>query len=200
MPAHDPPDIPFRRAPMVSQAAASASRWPTNLHLAFDANYSARIPFGKVPRSIFTARHFNGTATRFICDFTGNLLWGNLPMQPWELARPRGSGFDWQTPASSASVPSAVRPVSFTNLFLSPGAGACARDACESSESYHGMPSSVALKCAVQCASPLLAVSRCSANSFLLPGSESAVAIRREKTSSSWRARARGECPRPAPR
>src|SRR5439155_12515521 len=37
---------------------------------------------------------FNDSANRFICDFTGNLLWGNLPVQPWELTDSRGTGFD----------------------------------------------------------------------------------------------------------
>lgn len=94
MPAHDPSDIPFRRAPMGLGSRSIVVSLATNLHLAFDAKLLRTHTVWEGPPLNLYGPPFNGTATRFICDFTGRLLWGNLPIEPWKFARPGGSGFD----------------------------------------------------------------------------------------------------------
>ena len=93
-PLRDAPDLPFRRAPMGLSSRSIVVSLTTNLHLAFDAKLlRTHTVWEGAPLNLY-GPPFNNTATRFICDFTGNLLWGNLPVQPWELAHPDGNGFD----------------------------------------------------------------------------------------------------------
>jgi glucose/arabinose dehydrogenase len=87
-PVHDPSDIPFRRAPMGLSSRSIVVSLATNLHLAFDAKLlSTHTVWEGAPLNLY-GPPFNNTATRFICDFTGNLLWGNLLIQPWEFVVP----------------------------------------------------------------------------------------------------------------
>lgn len=93
-PAHDAPDIPFRRAPMGLSSRSIVVSLATNLHLAFDARLlQTHTVWEGAPLNLY-GPPFTGTATRFICDFTGTLLWGNLPDPPWEQDRSDGSGYD----------------------------------------------------------------------------------------------------------
>ena len=93
-PVHDPPGMPFRRAPMGLSSRSIVVSLATNLHLAFDATLlRTHTVWEGSPLNLY-GPPFNNTATRFICDFTGNLLWGSLPIHSWELPRPRGDGFD----------------------------------------------------------------------------------------------------------
>jgi glucose/arabinose dehydrogenase len=92
-PAHDPPDIPFRRAPMGLSSRSIVVSLATNVHLAFDATLlRTHTVWEGAPLNLY-GPPFNNTATRFICDFTGKLLWGNLPIQAWQVAREDGGGF-----------------------------------------------------------------------------------------------------------
>ena len=92
--AHDPPDIPFRRAPMAISSRSIVVSLETNVHLAFDAELlRTHTVWEGAPLNLY-GPPFNGTAARFVCDFSGNRLWGNLPVQPWQFARQSGDGFD----------------------------------------------------------------------------------------------------------
>jgi hypothetical protein len=74
-PAHDPPDIPFRRAPMGLSSRSIVVSLATNLHLAFDAKLAVTHSVWEgAPLNLY-GPPFNDSANRFICDFTGNLLW-----------------------------------------------------------------------------------------------------------------------------
>jgi hypothetical protein len=92
-PAHDPADIPFRRAPMGPSSRSIVVSPATNLHLAFDARLlRTHTVWEGAPLNLY-GPPFNNTATRFICEFSGAPLWENLPTRPWEIARAEG-GFE----------------------------------------------------------------------------------------------------------
>ncbi|MDA1274898.1 MAG: hypothetical protein O2960_12755 [Verrucomicrobia bacterium] len=91
--AHDPPDMLFRRAPMAFSSRSIVVSLATNLHLAFDAELlRTHTVWEGAPLNLY-GPPFNGTAARFVCDFTGDRLWGSLPVQPWELPIQDGGGF-----------------------------------------------------------------------------------------------------------
>jgi glucose/arabinose dehydrogenase len=93
-PAKDSADIPFRRVPMGSASRSIVVSLATNLHLAFDATLLRTHTVWEGESLNLYGPPFNGSATRFICDFTGNPLWEHLPIQPWELERAVGAGFN----------------------------------------------------------------------------------------------------------
>ena len=84
VPAHDPPDIPFRRAPMGLSSRSIVVSLATNVHLAFDARLlRTHAVWDGEPLNLY-GPPFSGTATRFICDYSGTRLWGNQPARlPW---------------------------------------------------------------------------------------------------------------------
>jgi glucose/arabinose dehydrogenase len=87
-PAHDPPDMPFRRAPMGLSSRSIVLSLATNLHLAWDpALLRTHTVWEGEPLNLY-GPPFNGTATKFVCDFRGKRLWGNPPMFSWSLAAP----------------------------------------------------------------------------------------------------------------
>jgi hypothetical protein len=94
LPAHDPSDILFRRAPTGLSSRSIVFSLATNLHLAFDAKLLRTHTVWEGAALNLFGSPFNNTAARFICDFAGTLLWGNVPVHPWELARPDGNGFN----------------------------------------------------------------------------------------------------------
>ena len=55
----------------------------TNLHLAFDAQLLRTHTVWQGDSLNLYGPPYNGTSTRFVCDFTGTRLWGNLQRSPW---------------------------------------------------------------------------------------------------------------------
>jgi glucose/arabinose dehydrogenase len=81
--AHDPADIPFRRAPMAQSSRSIVVPLATNLHLAFDAQLLRTHTVWQGDSLNLYGPPYNGTSTRFVCDFTGTRLWGSLARSPW---------------------------------------------------------------------------------------------------------------------
>ncbi len=80
---HDPEDIPFRRAPMAQSSRSIVVPLATNLHLAFDAQLLRTHTVWRGESLNLFGPPYNGTSTRFVCDYTGARLWGNLARNPW---------------------------------------------------------------------------------------------------------------------
>lgn len=55
----------------------------TNLHLAFDAQLLRTHTVWQGDSLNLFGPPYTGTATRFVCDFTGPRLWGSLARNPW---------------------------------------------------------------------------------------------------------------------
>ena len=81
--AHDPFDLPFRRAPMAQSSRSIVVPLATNLHLAFDVQLLRTHTVWQGASLNLYGPPYNGTATRFVCDFTGTRLWGSLARSPW---------------------------------------------------------------------------------------------------------------------
>ena len=81
--AHDSADIPFRRAPMAQSSRSIVVPLATNLHLAFDAQLLRTHTLWQGDSLNLFGPPYTGTATRFVCDFTGPRLWGSLARNPW---------------------------------------------------------------------------------------------------------------------
>jgi len=81
--AHDPADLPFRRAPMAQSGRSIVVPLATNLHLAFDAQLLRTHTVWRGDSLNLYGPPYTGTSTRFVCDFTGPRLWGNLQRSPW---------------------------------------------------------------------------------------------------------------------
>ncbi|MBI2946779.1 MAG: PQQ-dependent sugar dehydrogenase [Verrucomicrobia bacterium] len=182
LPAHDPPDIPFRRAPMGLSSRSIVVSLTTNLHLAFDAKLlNIHSVWEGAPLNLY-GPPFNNTATRFICDFTGHLLWGNLPVQPWEIASTRGGGFNLAD-TRFLGVSTKGGETSFLYELLSASTGQSVRVR-ETPRAERVMSRGVVVRrCEV---GPSVVSFRLSAfhgagEVVSLPGREDAVAIRREK-------------------
>ena len=92
--AHDPPEIPFRRAPMAMSSRSIVVSLATNVHLAFDTELLRTHTVWEGASLNLYGPPFNGSAARFVCDYSGDLLWGNLPILPWHHARQNGGGFE----------------------------------------------------------------------------------------------------------
>jgi glucose/arabinose dehydrogenase len=80
---HDPSDLPFRRAPMAQSGRSIVVSFGTNLHLAFDAQLLRTHTVWQGDSLNLYGPPYNGTSTRFVCDFTGTRLWGSLARSPW---------------------------------------------------------------------------------------------------------------------
>ena len=85
LPKHDPPDMPFRRAPMGLSSRSIVVSAATNLHLAFDARLLRTHTVWAGESLNLFGPPYSGSANRFICDFTGTRLWGNPPFFPWSV-------------------------------------------------------------------------------------------------------------------
>ena len=57
----------------------------TNLHLAFDAQLLRTHTVWLGDSLNLFGPPYTGTATRFVCDFTGTRLWGSLARSPWSF-------------------------------------------------------------------------------------------------------------------
>ncbi len=57
----------------------------TNLHLAFDAQLLRTHAVWQGDSLNLYGPPYNGTSTRFVCDFTGARLWGSLARSPWSF-------------------------------------------------------------------------------------------------------------------
>jgi glucose/arabinose dehydrogenase len=93
-PVRDPADMPFRRAPMGPSSRSIVVSLATNVHLAFDPTLARTHTVSEGPSLNLYGPPFTDTATRFICDFSGQALWETLPVSPWAAARPGAGSFD----------------------------------------------------------------------------------------------------------
>ena len=86
-PAHDPPDMPFRRAPMGLASRSIVVPLATNVHLAWDAKLLRTHTVWEGESLNLYGPPFNGTATRFICQPGGLDSWGGEQRLPWNVQR-----------------------------------------------------------------------------------------------------------------
>ncbi len=63
----------------------------TNLHLAFDATLMRTHTVWQGQSLDLYGPPFNGTSTRFMCDYSGTRIWGSLPRVPWSFGGLTGS-------------------------------------------------------------------------------------------------------------
>src|SRR5205814_5922103 len=81
----DPPDQPFRRAPMAESSRSIVIPLATNLHLAFDAQCLRTHTVWSGPGLNLRGPPYTGEKSPFLCDFEGEVLWGNPPLVPWRV-------------------------------------------------------------------------------------------------------------------
>ncbi|MFA6543525.1 MAG: hypothetical protein WCS99_03815 [Limisphaerales bacterium] len=81
--AHDPADLPFRRAPMAQSSRSIVVPLATNLHLAFDTQLLRTHAVWQGESLNLFGSPYTGTSARFVCDFTGTRLWGSLARNAW---------------------------------------------------------------------------------------------------------------------
>ena len=79
----DPADQPFRRAPMSVAARSVVIPLATNIHLAFDTETLRTHTAWRGPSLNLHGAPYDGAASRFLADFTGNFLFINPPLFPW---------------------------------------------------------------------------------------------------------------------
>ncbi|MEO8428606.1 MAG: hypothetical protein ABI651_16010, partial [Verrucomicrobiota bacterium] len=87
-PRRDPPDQPFRRAPMSASSRSIAISLTTNLHVAFDVKLLRTHTAWAGPGLNLFGPPFTGTKTPFICGYEGTPLWTSPPFFPWSVGRP----------------------------------------------------------------------------------------------------------------
>jgi hypothetical protein len=86
-PRHDPPDIPFRRAPMSVATRSVHLPLGTNLHLAFDTELlRTHVAWEGKTLNLWGAVYHAGKE-RFYCDFDGRTLWAMPPIFPWAVGK-----------------------------------------------------------------------------------------------------------------
>ncbi|MBI3875408.1 MAG: hypothetical protein HY300_05520 [Verrucomicrobia bacterium] len=84
-PKHDPPDQPFRRAPMGLAGRSVHIPLATNFHVAFDTELlRVHTAWEGETLNLFGPPH-HGSAERWLCTVTGTTLWGNPPVLPWQV-------------------------------------------------------------------------------------------------------------------
>jgi glucose/arabinose dehydrogenase len=84
-PRHDPPDIPFRRAPMSNALRSVIIPLATNLHLAFDTELLRTHTVWQGETLNLWGTPYHGGKDRFYCDFNGKVLWTNAPVFAWAV-------------------------------------------------------------------------------------------------------------------
>src|SRR5207237_1177329 len=85
-PRRDPPDQPFRRAPMAESSRSIVIPLATNLHLAFDAQLLRTHAVWAGAGLNLRGPPYTGEKSPFLCDFSGGVLWNNPPVFPWSAA------------------------------------------------------------------------------------------------------------------
>lgn len=84
-PGYDPPDQPFRRAPMPESSRSIAIRLSPDMHLAFDsALLRTHTVWAGKGLSLF-GPPYSGSKSPFICRIDGEVLWRNPPFFPWSF-------------------------------------------------------------------------------------------------------------------
>src|SRR5204863_4410386 len=78
----DPPDQPFRRAPMAESSRSIVIPLATNLHLAFDAQLLRTHVVWAGAGLNLRGPPYTGEKSPFLCDFSGAVLWNNPPVFP----------------------------------------------------------------------------------------------------------------------
>ena len=94
-PRHDPPDMPFRCAPMSVATRSVIIPLATNIHIAFDTELLRTHVAWKGETLNLWSAVYHGAKDRFYCDFNGTVLWTNAPVFAWSVGdKPSG---DWIT-------------------------------------------------------------------------------------------------------
>jgi glucose/arabinose dehydrogenase len=84
-PRHDPPDIPFRRAPMSNAVRTVHIPLATNLHLAFDTELLRTHTVWQGDTLNLWGAVYHAAKDKFYCDFNGQVLWTLPPLFPWVI-------------------------------------------------------------------------------------------------------------------
>lgn len=82
---HDPPDIPFRRAPMSNAVRTVHIPLATNLHLAFDTELLRTHTVWQGDTLNLWGAVYHAAKDKFYCDFNGQVLWTMPPVFPWAV-------------------------------------------------------------------------------------------------------------------
>ena len=90
-PIFDPPDQPFRMAPMPLSSRSVAVPLAKDLHLAFDTEKLRVHTVWSGGSLKLVGPGYNGPKRPFICQTNGKRLWGNPPIFPWHF-----DGAKWQ--------------------------------------------------------------------------------------------------------
>ncbi len=84
-PRFDPPDQPFRVAPMPPASRSIVVPISTNLHLAFDTQLLRAHTVWRGRGLALFGPQYSRTKTPFICHPEGTVLWGMPPVCPWAM-------------------------------------------------------------------------------------------------------------------
>ena len=86
-PLFDPPDQPFRMAPMPLSSRSIVVPLAKDLHFAYDTtSLRPHIVWRGGPLKL-VGPGYNGPKRPFICQPNGDRLWGNPPVVPWRLGK-----------------------------------------------------------------------------------------------------------------
>jgi len=99
-PRHDPPDMPFRYAPMGAATRSVIIPLSTNIHVAFDTELLRTHVAWKGETLNLWSAVYHGAKDRFYCDFNGSVLWTNPPVFAWSVGDKPGTAT--ATPPSGA--------------------------------------------------------------------------------------------------
>jgi glucose/arabinose dehydrogenase len=87
VPRQDPPDVPFRRAPMSAATRSVHIPLATNLHVAFDTELlRTHVVWEGRTLDLWGAVYHAGKE-KFYCDFDGRTLWTMPPVFPWAVGK-----------------------------------------------------------------------------------------------------------------
>jgi hypothetical protein len=95
---HDPPDIPFRRAPMSNAVRTVHIPLATNLHLAFDTELLRTHTVWQGDTLNLWGAVYHAAKDKFYCDFNGQVLWTMPPVFPWAAGSQDPKQFAFQAP------------------------------------------------------------------------------------------------------
>lgn len=85
-PRHDPPEQPFRRAPMAESARSIVVNPAPDLHYAFDPDLNRVHTVWQGGPINLWGPPYSYSKDRFICDFEGAVLFSFPPVAPWQAA------------------------------------------------------------------------------------------------------------------
>ena len=91
----DPPDQPFRRAPMVRSSRSIAIPLGSDVHIAFDSKRMRTHTAWKGKGLALYGPTYSNTKEPHICQVDGEVLWHNPPFFPWSVGdRPSHDPFE----------------------------------------------------------------------------------------------------------